>query len=62
MVHFARGQTGHGDVVSLSDLGQKIERLEGDWGALVNEYLYHQTANWTDEDPDIGPAGKPPSS
>lgn len=59
MVHFARGQTGRGDTVSLDELGGKIERLEGDWGALINEYLYHQTKNWTDEDPDIGPAGRP---
>ncbi len=53
MVHFARGQTGHGESVDLDDLGRKIDRLEGDWGALVNEYLYHQTEIWSEDDPDL---------
>ncbi len=56
MVHLARGQTGHGESVDLDDLGSKIDRLEGDWGALVNEFLYHQTDRWTDDDPDLGPS------
>lgn len=59
MVHLARGQTGHGDSVDLNELGQKIDRLEGDWGALVNEYLYHQTNRWTEDDPDLGEATRP---
>jgi DNA-directed RNA polymerase subunit RPC12/RpoP len=54
MVHFARGQTGAGESVDLKELGDKIERLEGDWGALVNEYLYHQTNRWSEDDPDLG--------
>lgn len=59
MVHLARGQTGHGDSVDLNELGQKIDRLEGDWGALVNEYLYHQTNRWTEDDPDLGEVSRP---
>lgn len=59
MVHFARGQTGRGETVDLGELAQKIERLEGDWGALINEYLYHQTIDWTDEDPDLGEVTRP---
>ncbi len=58
MVHFARGQTGRGEHVNLDTLADKIDRLEGDWGALINEYLYHQAKDWEDEDPDIGPAGR----
>jgi DNA-directed RNA polymerase subunit RPC12/RpoP len=58
MVHFARGQTGRGESVNLSELGDKIDRLEGDWGALVNEYLYHQTDRWTDDDPSLGEASR----
>lgn len=62
MVHFARGQTGEGASVDMNDLGEKIGRLEGDWGALVNEYLYHQTNRWSDEDPDLGPVTEAPGS
>jgi transcription elongation factor Elf1 len=62
MVHFARGQTGHGETVDLSVLADKIERLEGDWGALVNEFLYHQTDGWSDEDPDLGEVTRPAES
>lgn len=59
MVHFARGQTGHGEAMDLDDLGDKIGRLEGDWGALVNEFLYHQADGWKEGDPDLGPASQP---
>lgn len=54
MVHFARGQTGHGERVDLQELAQKIDRLEGDWGALINEYLYHHTSAWSEDDPSLG--------
>lgn len=60
MVHLPRGQTGEGESVDMKDLGRKIERLEGDWGALVNEFLYHQTSRWTEEDPDLGPVTEAP--
>ena len=47
--------------MDMNDLGSKIDRLEGDWGALVNEYLYHQTNRWTEEDPDLGPVTDTPT-
>lgn len=53
MIHFARGQTGVGESVAVGELASKIERLEGDWGALINEYLYHQTMEWGEDDPSL---------
>ncbi len=54
MVHLSRAQTGDGGTVDLADLGDKIGRIEGDWGALINEFLYHQNHGWTEDDPDLG--------
>lgn len=51
MVHFARSETGRGESVPLEELASKMSRLEGDWGALINEYLYHQTNSWEDYNP-----------
>ena len=51
MVHFARGETGTGETVGLEELASKMNRLEGDWGALINEYLYHQTKSWEGDNP-----------
>lgn len=59
MVHLARAQTGRGESLDIDDLSSKIDRLEGDWGALINEYLYHQTDRWGDDDPDLGEASRP---
>lgn len=54
MVHLARGQNEAGEPIELSALASRIDRLEGDWGALVNEYLYHQASSWGDDDPHLG--------
>ncbi len=50
MVHLARGQTPAAAHVEMEEIRRVIERLEGDWGCLVNEYLTHESKGWWDNE------------
>ena len=54
MVHLARGQTPRASSVSMDEIKRVVERLEGDWGCLVNEYLTHESKDWGNEEPGFG--------
>ncbi|MCA9796716.1 MAG: hypothetical protein AB7S38_08690 [Vulcanimicrobiota bacterium] len=53
MIHLARGQTPGQGHVEMDEIRRIIERLEGDWGCLVNEYLTHESKNWGSEEPGL---------
>lgn len=53
MVHLARAQTLGASAVELEELKRMMERLEGDWGSLVNEYMTHESRRWSNEEPGL---------
>ncbi|MBI3929469.1 MAG: hypothetical protein HY319_28245 [Armatimonadetes bacterium] len=53
MVHIARGQTPASAHVDMDTISTMVERLEGDWGSLVNEYLTHESRGWDAEEPGL---------
>ncbi len=53
LVHLARGETPSRDTVEMDEIRRAIERLEGDWGCLVNEYLTHQSREWGKDEPGL---------
>lgn len=53
MVHFARGQTPGEAAVGMDEIRRIVERLEGDWGCVLNEYLTHESKDWGSEEPGL---------
>ncbi len=53
MVHLARGKTPGNIAVDMERIRTIVERLEGDWGCLVNEYLLHESKEWGQDEPGL---------